>query len=209
MNFKESLEEECPISGKRPTTATPLGEEDTVLRTAQEFTLAFASLKQVGKYGHLEVDHLMDLPFFWDFFFRICRFSRNFPIKSYLNNFTGKICIGHFEDCSTTFFFFFVIFQSAVITSIYQCSRPLQGRLTRDVWWSVVYHLATLHRLHYNFVLYCYFLLWFLICFPLCHQVMTKEVARGVFGFATWWSCFAWFASSSLGLIYQSYFSHS
>ncbi|XP_073983250.1 transmembrane protein 161-like emei [Rhodnius prolixus] len=85
LNFKESLEEECPISGKRPTTATPLGEEDTVLRTAQEFTLAFASLK----------------------------------------------------------------------------------------------------------------------------QVMTKEVARGVFGFATWWSCFAWFASSSLGLIYQSYFSHS
>lgn len=40
-------------------------------------------------------------------------------------------------------------------------------------------------------------------------QVLTREVARGLFGFATWWSCFAWFASSSLGLLYQSYFSHS
>ncbi|XP_014246536.1 transmembrane protein 161B [Cimex lectularius] len=40
-------------------------------------------------------------------------------------------------------------------------------------------------------------------------QVLTRDVARGVFGFATWWLCFAWFASSSLGLLYQSYFTHS
>lgn len=37
-------------------------------------------------------------------------------------------------------------------------------------------------------------------------QVMTKEVARGIFGFATWWTCFAMFASSSVGLLYQTYF---
>lgn len=40
-------------------------------------------------------------------------------------------------------------------------------------------------------------------------QVFTQEVYRGVLGFATWWTCFAWFASSSLGMIYQSYFSHA
>ncbi|CAH1401879.1 unnamed protein product [Nezara viridula] len=37
-------------------------------------------------------------------------------------------------------------------------------------------------------------------------QVMTKDVARGLFGFATWWTCFAMFASSSIGLLYQTYF---
>ncbi|XP_069703419.1 transmembrane protein 161B [Periplaneta americana] len=40
-------------------------------------------------------------------------------------------------------------------------------------------------------------------------QVFTVDVYRGVLGFATWWSCFAWFAASSLGMVYQSYFSHS
>lgn len=40
-------------------------------------------------------------------------------------------------------------------------------------------------------------------------QVFTVDVYRGLFGFATWWSCFAWFATSSLGMVYQSYFSHS
>nr|CAD7587006.1 unnamed protein product [Timema genevievae] len=39
-------------------------------------------------------------------------------------------------------------------------------------------------------------------------QIFTADVMRGVFGFATWWSCFAWFASSSLGMVYQSYFGH-
>jgi hypothetical protein len=39
-------------------------------------------------------------------------------------------------------------------------------------------------------------------------QVFTDEVYRGIFGFATWWSCFVWFASSSLGMFYQSYFTN-
>nr|XP_018901701.1 PREDICTED: transmembrane protein 161B [Bemisia tabaci] len=37
-------------------------------------------------------------------------------------------------------------------------------------------------------------------------DVLTAEVHRGLFGFATWWSIFALFTSSCLGLIYQSYF---
>ncbi|XP_048007558.1 transmembrane protein 161B [Leguminivora glycinivorella] len=37
-------------------------------------------------------------------------------------------------------------------------------------------------------------------------MVFTQEVYRGVFGFATWWSLFAWFATTSLGLAYQTYF---
>uniref|UniRef100_A0A6B2E928 Putative conserved secreted protein n=1 Tax=Phlebotomus kandelakii TaxID=1109342 RepID=A0A6B2E928_9DIPT len=37
-------------------------------------------------------------------------------------------------------------------------------------------------------------------------NVFSEEVYRGLFGFATWWSCFAWFAATSLGMIYQSYF---
>lgn len=37
-------------------------------------------------------------------------------------------------------------------------------------------------------------------------NIFTTEVYRGIFGFATWWSCFLWFAASSLGMIYQSYF---
>ncbi|PNF37857.1 Transmembrane protein 161B [Cryptotermes secundus] len=40
-------------------------------------------------------------------------------------------------------------------------------------------------------------------------QVFTADVFRGLFGFATWWCCFAWFSTSSLGMVYQSYFSHS
>lgn len=39
-------------------------------------------------------------------------------------------------------------------------------------------------------------------------QVFTEEVYRGIFGFATWWSCFVWFASSSLGMFYQTYFTN-
>ncbi|XP_055606539.1 transmembrane protein 161B [Uranotaenia lowii] len=39
--------------------------------------------------------------------------------------------------------------------------------------------------------------------------VFTKDVYRGLFGFATWWSCFIWFAATSLGMVYQSYFTKS
>lgn len=39
-------------------------------------------------------------------------------------------------------------------------------------------------------------------------QVFSEDVYRGIFGFATWWSCFVWFASSSLGMFYQSYFTN-
>lgn len=37
-------------------------------------------------------------------------------------------------------------------------------------------------------------------------NIFTTDVYRGIFGFATWWSCFLWFAASSLGMVYQSYF---
>ncbi|XP_066140750.1 transmembrane protein 161B [Euwallacea fornicatus] len=37
--------------------------------------------------------------------------------------------------------------------------------------------------------------------------VFSANVFRGVFGFATWWLCFTYFATTSVGLIYQSYFS--
>ncbi|KAK3908219.1 Transmembrane protein 161B [Frankliniella fusca] len=40
-------------------------------------------------------------------------------------------------------------------------------------------------------------------------QVFTVEVSRGVLGFALWWSTFAWFSSSFLGMLYQTYFKHS
>lgn len=39
--------------------------------------------------------------------------------------------------------------------------------------------------------------------------VFTIDVYRGLFGFATWWSCFVWFAATSLGMLYQSYFTKS
>ncbi|XP_065216024.1 transmembrane protein 161B [Planococcus citri] len=38
-------------------------------------------------------------------------------------------------------------------------------------------------------------------------QVFTKDVYRGLLGFATWWTCFTWFSSSSIGLLYHMYFS--
>lgn len=39
-------------------------------------------------------------------------------------------------------------------------------------------------------------------------SVFTQDVYRGLLGFATWWSCFVWFASSSLGMFYQTYFAN-
>ncbi|XP_045469421.1 transmembrane protein 161B [Harmonia axyridis] len=38
-------------------------------------------------------------------------------------------------------------------------------------------------------------------------SVFTVDVFRGLFGFSTWWCCFVYFASTSVGLVYQSYFS--
>ena len=40
-------------------------------------------------------------------------------------------------------------------------------------------------------------------------SVFTRDVYRGLLGFATWWTCFTWFASTSLGALYQSYFNKS
>lgn len=37
-------------------------------------------------------------------------------------------------------------------------------------------------------------------------SVFTEAVFRGLFGFATWWSCFVLFAATSLGMVYQHYF---
>ncbi|KAH8411130.1 hypothetical protein KR222_003849, partial [Zaprionus bogoriensis] len=37
-------------------------------------------------------------------------------------------------------------------------------------------------------------------------NVFSTEVYKGFLGFATWWSCFTLFATSSLGIVYQSYF---
>ncbi|XP_046740679.1 transmembrane protein 161B isoform X1 [Diprion similis] len=37
-------------------------------------------------------------------------------------------------------------------------------------------------------------------------QVFTTDVFRGLLGFGTWWCCFTWFASTSMGMVYQSYF---
>lgn len=39
-------------------------------------------------------------------------------------------------------------------------------------------------------------------------SVFTQDVYRGLLGFATWWSCFVWFASSGLGMFYQTYFAN-
>lgn len=39
-------------------------------------------------------------------------------------------------------------------------------------------------------------------------SVFTEDVFRGLFGFATWWSCFVWFAATSLGMVYQTYFAN-
>jgi len=38
-------------------------------------------------------------------------------------------------------------------------------------------------------------------------QIFNEEVLRGMFGFATWWTCFMWFCSSALGFLYYEYFS--
>ncbi|CAH1979906.1 unnamed protein product [Acanthoscelides obtectus] len=38
-------------------------------------------------------------------------------------------------------------------------------------------------------------------------KVLTSNVYRGLFGFSTWWCCFLYFATTSIGLVYQSYFS--
>jgi len=40
-------------------------------------------------------------------------------------------------------------------------------------------------------------------------SVFTIDVFRGLFGFGTWWCCFLYFATTSVGLVYQSYFSNS
>ncbi|XP_014486820.1 PREDICTED: transmembrane protein 161B [Dinoponera quadriceps] len=39
-------------------------------------------------------------------------------------------------------------------------------------------------------------------------QIFTTDVYRGVLGLATWWSCFALFATTAMGMFYQSYFSN-
>ncbi|XP_017779120.1 PREDICTED: transmembrane protein 161B [Nicrophorus vespilloides] len=36
--------------------------------------------------------------------------------------------------------------------------------------------------------------------------VFTQDVFRGLFGFSTWWCCFLYFATTSLGICYQTYF---
>nr|XP_012153345.1 PREDICTED: transmembrane protein 161B isoform X1 [Megachile rotundata] len=37
-------------------------------------------------------------------------------------------------------------------------------------------------------------------------QIFTTDVYRGLLGLATWWSCFALFATTAMGMFYQSYF---
>ena len=37
-------------------------------------------------------------------------------------------------------------------------------------------------------------------------QIFTVDVYRGLLGLATWWSCFALFATTAMGMFYQSYF---
>ncbi|KPJ19258.1 Transmembrane protein 161B [Papilio machaon] len=37
-------------------------------------------------------------------------------------------------------------------------------------------------------------------------MIFTVEVHRGLLGFASWWCCFSWFLTTSLGTMYQSYF---
>ncbi|KAF7995567.1 hypothetical protein HCN44_006674 [Aphidius gifuensis] len=39
-------------------------------------------------------------------------------------------------------------------------------------------------------------------------EIFTKDVFRGLFGLATWWSCFTLFATNAMGMLYQSYFSN-
>lgn len=44
---------------------------------------------------------------------------------------------------------------------------------------------------------------------PALAHVFNSVVWRGLLNVATFWSCFVWFASTSIGLIYQSYFTHT
>ncbi|XP_051171489.1 transmembrane protein 161B [Leptopilina boulardi] len=46
------------------------------------------------------------------------------------------------------------------------------------------------------------------LAFSSLKQIFTVDVFRGVMGFATWWSCFSLFATTSMGMVYQSYFSN-
>ncbi|XP_032456227.1 transmembrane protein 161B isoform X2 [Nasonia vitripennis] len=39
-------------------------------------------------------------------------------------------------------------------------------------------------------------------------QIFTIEVFRGIFGLATWWTCFTLFATTAMGMLYQSYFTN-
>ena len=39
-------------------------------------------------------------------------------------------------------------------------------------------------------------------------QIFTTDVYRGLLGLATWWSCFLLFATTAMGMFYQSYFSN-
>ncbi|KAJ8942676.1 hypothetical protein NQ314_009998, partial [Rhamnusium bicolor] len=38
-------------------------------------------------------------------------------------------------------------------------------------------------------------------------MIFTTSIYKGLFGFSTWWCCFVYFATTSVGLVYQSYFS--
>ncbi|XP_066595632.1 transmembrane protein 161B [Prorops nasuta] len=40
-------------------------------------------------------------------------------------------------------------------------------------------------------------------------QIFTTDVYRGLFGLVTWWSCFALFATTGMGMFYQSYFTNT
>jgi hypothetical protein len=39
-------------------------------------------------------------------------------------------------------------------------------------------------------------------------ELHCPQVFRGLLGFSTWWCCFVWFASSAIGIGYQSYFTN-
>ncbi|XP_014237214.1 transmembrane protein 161B [Trichogramma pretiosum] len=39
-------------------------------------------------------------------------------------------------------------------------------------------------------------------------QIFTAEIFRGIFGLATWWTLFTLFATTALGMVYQSYFTN-
>lgn len=39
-------------------------------------------------------------------------------------------------------------------------------------------------------------------------KILSSEVLRGIFGFATWWLHFAWFCTTATGVMYHKYFVH-